>query len=686
MSRQNIIDIMQSKITDPSSFNFDHLMGPGLYNLLSPMDIEQLHQIATSVRYSGNIRKKYQLIDNIMKPRGFRKVGAGTNRVVYQYLEDHSFLLKIAVDDVGINDNPREFKNQMVIKPFCAKTFEVDPTGTVAVVEQVNAIQNRKEFESVADDIYDLINGFLIGEYIMADIGTHYFMNWGVRTGFGPVLIDYPYLYKLDGDKLHCNAPDKNDPTKPCNGIIDYDDGFNKLYCTKCGKWYRVRELAKLEGISENIFTSGKSHERRTKMKFNVKRGDVVIASNSESNDVFVASTQSIVRNHPKTNTNTTAKTGKFSIVVKRVHTNNNRLNNNPAKNSSTASASKQTDENKTNAKKHVYQAKPEETTRETSKPSMSSTNSNNNSSYQYNNRRGIAYADKKVDVAENNNFKKKKNNTHYKRVSYNDEFNMLSGISDDGKKAVFELDEYPEVVKSIVDNSKYANELLRMKSNTINTLQENNKDLMASIDSLNKTIENLKQKLADSVSAEEYDNVVSRLKDIEQEVLDLKYNNPSDKVADAMVKATDNEKIGPDEDEIEEMNHVANNVEAAFFPGYVTTTDMLNIKMHDGSILKNRKVIIASIDMDRFYHLKDMYSDILQNPNMTEDEKKSANIMIHTLIIDKINNISVDRLLKNVEPVKINASDIPLMEVDFLDQQIHDDAEDEEESENEEQ
>ena len=35
----------------------------------------------------------------------------------------------------------------------------------------------------------------------MADIGTNFFMNWGIRPGFGPVLLDYPYVYELDGNK-----------------------------------------------------------------------------------------------------------------------------------------------------------------------------------------------------------------------------------------------------------------------------------------------------------------------------------------------------------------------------------------------------------------------------------------------------------------------------------------------------
>ena len=72
-------------------------------------------------------------------------------------------------------------------------------------------------------------------------------MNWGLRLGFGPVLLDYPYMFKLDGNKLYCNNSDPNSPTGVCGGVIDYDSGFNNLICEKCGKRYLAIELKKDE-------------------------------------------------------------------------------------------------------------------------------------------------------------------------------------------------------------------------------------------------------------------------------------------------------------------------------------------------------------------------------------------------------------------------------------------------------
>jgi hypothetical protein len=78
----------------------------------------------------------------------------------------------------------------------------------------------------------------------MEDIGTNFFMNWGIRKGFGPVILDYPYTYKVDIQKLKCTHVDKYTGIE-CDGLIDYDIGFNTLVCEKCGTRYTARELGK---------------------------------------------------------------------------------------------------------------------------------------------------------------------------------------------------------------------------------------------------------------------------------------------------------------------------------------------------------------------------------------------------------------------------------------------------------
>lgn len=270
MANTDILNVLYAKNKSPLEFKWDSMIAPPLYSLLTKEDIYRLYKIATSIKYSAKINKKYKMIDDIVTRRGFKKFASGTNRVIYNYLENKNIVLKIAFDRVGLSDNGNEFKNQFYLKPFVARMFEVSECGTVGIAERVQPITNRYEFKSVAGDVFNLLV-HIIGKYILSDVGTNFFMNYGLRTGFGVVLLDYPYLYQLDGNKLHCNKMMENHHA--CGGLIDYDDGFNNLICTKCGRIYKATELKKAE--EEHSLYIEKKYE-----DFNVKviKGDEIIS------------------------------------------------------------------------------------------------------------------------------------------------------------------------------------------------------------------------------------------------------------------------------------------------------------------------------------------------------------------------------------------------------------------------
>lgn len=232
-----------------------------MYNYLTPYDIQALNDIATSVMYNANRKLKEKEVDRIMVNRSFKRFHCGTNRVVYRHLEDPRFVAKIALDRTGLRDNPSEFKNQAYLKPFITKVFEVSPCGTVGFVEKVEPITSREEFLNIANDVFDVLVYGLIGLYALDDVGTDFFMNWGVRLGFGPVLLDFPYVFRLDGNKLHCALPEidpyGNRTGRICDGEIDYDDGFNYLVCPKCGKKYCARDLAEAQQDNLIILKGG---------------------------------------------------------------------------------------------------------------------------------------------------------------------------------------------------------------------------------------------------------------------------------------------------------------------------------------------------------------------------------------------------------------------------------------------
>lgn len=295
----DVLDVLRAKKMSPMEDYFEriYLRYPMSF-YLSPYDIECLRKIATSVKLSGKIREKYKMIDDIMKARGFKRFGAGTNRVVYSYYEDTSFLVKIAVDRVGMQDNPMEYRNQFFLKPHVAKMFCISPCGTVGFAERVIPIKNIGEFKEIASDVFDILVTKFLGKYVVEDVGTKYFMNWGIRVGHGPVLLDYPYVYKLDGKKLYCNEflPDFN---CICEGEIDYNSGFNHLVCSRCGKIYLAVDLRDDTPDNKKIIAKG-----GYSMKVQLVRGNNVVYDPIQMDDT-------ITREKP-----TKKKSGNESIVA----------------------------------------------------------------------------------------------------------------------------------------------------------------------------------------------------------------------------------------------------------------------------------------------------------------------------------------------------------------------------------
>lgn len=279
MIDERLLRRVSSNIVNIDDFNFDRMTAPPLYSMIAPEEVDYIRKLVSSAKYAAKIDFKYSEIDKILKARGFVKLSAGTNRVVYRCLFDQSIVLKIAIDYVGMEDNPREFENQQYLKPFVCKVFEVSPCGTIAVVERVRNIKSREEFMTIANDVYTLLTKFIIGNYVMEDIGTKYFMNYGVRKGFGPVLLDYPYLYELDGNKLYCNQSING---HRCDGEIDYDDGFNTMYCCKCGTVYNPVDLKKMVAKSL-VLEKGKGEGKMEDFRVIVKRGDKIIKTSDDN-------------------------------------------------------------------------------------------------------------------------------------------------------------------------------------------------------------------------------------------------------------------------------------------------------------------------------------------------------------------------------------------------------------------
>jgi hypothetical protein len=293
MSRISVLDTLYTKNRKSASeFDYDKLYAPPITALIPPQDIRELSNVSSSLKLNGNMDKKYKIIDQIMTMRGFRKSHCGTNRVVYDCLEVPTIVAKIALDRVGKKDSPAEFRNQNFFKPFCCKIFEVDPTGSVAFVEKVNPVSSLEEFMSISDDVFDLLISKIIGRYVVDDLGSDSYMNFGIRDcangcRFGPVIIDYPYAYELDGNKLICSREiDTTIGKAICGGEIDYDAGFNHLYCCRCGKRYTAQDLAK---ETKDIMMFGSDVKEVIGMRARVISDGKVILDSGRSSDTYMS-------------------------------------------------------------------------------------------------------------------------------------------------------------------------------------------------------------------------------------------------------------------------------------------------------------------------------------------------------------------------------------------------------------
>ena len=254
---------------------FDTLQAPPLCSILTDYDIAEIRKIVTSVRLAGNVHRRLFGINEILAKRGLVKLAGGTNRVVYSHPMYPNIVIKIALDRVGMKDNPSEYYVQNLLKPFCTKIFEITEDGLIAVAEKVERVRNIKEYTEMSDDIYSLYLYFVKEKgLVMEDIGVKFFMNWGNRPMFGPVILDFPYCYEIDPKKLHCKNVDEYG--RICNGEIDYDDCFNFLVCKRCGKIHRALEISK--GRFEEAIADSKLMRNLggLKMEIKITRGNTV--------------------------------------------------------------------------------------------------------------------------------------------------------------------------------------------------------------------------------------------------------------------------------------------------------------------------------------------------------------------------------------------------------------------------
>lgn len=276
-------EVNKSKMESQFIRWYDSLITKPIQCYITRQDINTIKRISESPYYHNHPKEMYGELDELMYKREFLLAGGGTNRRAYSHYKDN-VVLKTSTDYVGVASNLREYQSQHIIKPFCDKIFEVDCTGVVGLNEKVIPFKTPEEYQKYAEDIF-LINWFVFRNNDLAidDIGCSRYKNWGYRQGFGPVLLDYPSVFKVDENKKLCT---KMINGMICCGTLDYDDGFDMITCTSCGARYFPSALAIKDSTIDDIMVSlGRKEKINNKgvkhmaIKVTDNKGNVVFES-----------------------------------------------------------------------------------------------------------------------------------------------------------------------------------------------------------------------------------------------------------------------------------------------------------------------------------------------------------------------------------------------------------------------
>lgn len=309
MNHKPTSPMFKKKLEEQYKLEFEALSTVPLPYLVNPIVEERLYNIASSIKYNANLEKKRKGILELLKPLGFIKFHAGTNRIAFRHVNHTDIILKVAIDESGMKNVFEEIEAQKYIKPYCTKVFDASPSGVIGLFERVVPIRSKSEFAYVWENVFDTIVDKLIGRVVLDDFGSNYFMNWGIRENFGPVLLDFPYAYPVDENKLYCIRPDPRKYGLPCGGAIDYDVGFNKLYCTLCGASYNAKDLRDTRTYLNIV------KENNIDMKIAIKKNGEIIYESPE--DVPVCNVLPSSNNNYKGKKKNIPVGDKLGVVVK---------------------------------------------------------------------------------------------------------------------------------------------------------------------------------------------------------------------------------------------------------------------------------------------------------------------------------------------------------------------------------
>lgn len=295
----NNIGAKDPKLEIPK-FNWDTYCKPPLSFYLSSNVAKEVMRITREPTLMNNPKKKFELVNKEMASIGFVPLASGTNRRAFRCLYDDSIIIKIGSDRVGRGDNIAEYYSQHKIKPFCCKVFDVDQSGTFALIERVETMTAKEFKQRWRSEIFDILMSLVYRGYVCEDVGGNFYRNWAIREGFGPVMIDFPYVYEIEWGKLRCIHKDPLTGIQ-CGGDLDYDysKGMSEIICERCGTRYSATYLGKLFNISRNddLLNGRMFKMANTGFTVSIRRGnEVIYRSYTEEENEQIVRTESTTK------------------------------------------------------------------------------------------------------------------------------------------------------------------------------------------------------------------------------------------------------------------------------------------------------------------------------------------------------------------------------------------------------
>lgn len=201
-----------------------------LLNHIDNICDSQKQELITNTRRADALSKKF-------KKRGFRELGCGTNRIVFEHPDYPDYAFKVALDRRGVMDNDLENKlcNNNILHNFVAYNYESN--GLVSVAEKIQNIEKFDLLENHYDTLIMKNIEYLQNYFILNDIGPKVYRNWGINKEGKLVINDYAYVEPLDHVIIQrCNK---------CGGELKYNEDLTKLVCCnkKCKKEFTFSEV-----------------------------------------------------------------------------------------------------------------------------------------------------------------------------------------------------------------------------------------------------------------------------------------------------------------------------------------------------------------------------------------------------------------------------------------------------------